>query len=71
MTDFMREYQIRTSFNYFKGRYYNAKKRINETHDYPIKKLRFVMPFIKKTYKLALTNIENDIFFLEEESKEY
>jgi len=71
ITEFMREYQIPTSFNYFKGRYYNAIKRINEDQDFPIGKLRFVMPFIKKTYKLAVTNIENDILLLEEEKKEY
>lgn len=71
LEQFMSKHQINTTFNNFKTKYYEAKKRINEKNDYPINKLELIKPFLKENYKQTVTKVENDIIFLEENKPEY
>lgn len=71
LEQFMSKHQINTTFDNFKTKYYDAKKRINEKKDYPINKLELIIPFLKENYKQTVTKVENDIFFLEENKPEY
>lgn len=68
---FMNKHSITTTFDNFKNNYHKAKKRINEINDFPISKLNNIIPFVKENYKQAVTKIENDINFLENESDDY
>lgn len=68
---FMDKHNVNTTFNTFKNNYHTAKKRINETNNFPISKLNHIIPFVKENYKQAVTKIENDIIFLENESDDY
>lgn len=67
----MSKHQINTTFDNFKTKYYEAKKRINEKNDYPINKLKLIIPFLKENYKQTVTKVENEINFLEENKPEY
>jgi len=71
LEQFMSKHQINTTFDNFKTKYYEAKKRINEKNDYPINKLELIIPFLKENYKQTVTKVENDISFLEENKPEY
>lgn len=71
LEQFMSEHEINTTFNNFKTKYYEARKRINERNDYPVNKLKLIIPFLKENYKQAVTKVENDIIFLEENEPEY
>lgn len=71
MKEFMSKHQINTTFDNFKAKYYEAKKRINEKNDYPINKLELIIPFLKENYKQTVTKVENDIIILEENKPEY
>lgn len=71
LEQFMNKHQINTTFDNFKTKYYEAKKRINEKNDYPINKLELIIPFLKENYKQTVTKVENDIIFLEENKPEY
>ncbi len=68
---FMKQHCIETTFNNFKTKYYEAKKRINKDNNYPISKLELIKPFLREYYKQAVTTIENDINFLEDNKSEY
>lgn len=70
MEQFMSKHQVNTTFDNFKVKYYEARKRINEKNDYPISKLKLIIPFLKENYKQTVTRVENDIFFLEENRPE-
>jgi len=70
MEKFMSKHQINTTFDNFKTKYYEVKKRINEKKDYPIRKLELIIPFLKKNYEQTVTMVENDIYFLEVEKEE-
>ncbi len=71
MEQFISKHKINTTFNNFKTKYYEAKRRINDKTDYPINKLEFIIPFLKENYKQTVTKVENDIFFLKENKTEY
>lgn len=71
LEQFMSKHQINTTFDNFKTKYYEAKKRINKKNDYPINKLELIIPFLKENYKQTVTKVENDIIFLEENKPEY
>lgn len=71
LEQFMSKHQINTTFDNFKTKYYEAKKRINEKNDYPINKLELIIPFLKENYKQTVTKVENEIFFLKENKPEY
>jgi hypothetical protein len=71
LEQFMNKHKINTTFDNFKTKYYEAKKRINEKKDYPISKLELIIPFLKENYKQTVAKVENDIFFLEENKPEY
>lgn len=71
LEQFMSKHQINTTFDNFKTKYYEAKKRINEKNDYPINKLELIIPFLKENYKQTVTKVENDIIILEENKPEY
>jgi len=71
LEQFMSKHQINTTFDNFKTKYYEAKKRINEKNNYPINKLELIIPFLKENYKQTVTKVENDITFLEENKPEY
>jgi len=71
LEQFMNKHQINTTFDNFKTKYYEAKKRINKKNDYPINKLELIIPFLKENYKQTVTKVENDIIFLEENNPEY
>lgn len=68
---FMSKHKIKTSYNSFRIKYSNAKKRINEICDYPIHKLELIIPFCKENYNQVVTKIENDIIFLKENHTDY
>lgn len=71
LEQFMSKHQINTTFDNFKTKYYEAKRRINEKNDYPTNKLELIIPFLKENYKQTVTKVENDIIFLEENKPEY
>jgi len=71
LEQFMSKHQINTTFDNFKTKYYEAKKRINEKNDYPINKLELIIPFLKENYKQTVTKVDNDITFLKENKPEY
>lgn len=67
MKDFIHKNKIIKSLSNFKNEYYSAKKRINITNDFPIKKLESIIPYMKINFPTTVTKIENDIIFLQEE----
>lgn len=71
MEQFMSKHQLNTTFDSFKTKYYEAKKRINDKNDYPVNKLELIIPFLKVNYIQTVIKIENDITFLEEHKPEY
>jgi len=71
MEQFMKDHGIKTTFQNFKSKYYEAKRRINKKSDYPIQKLKLIIPFLNKNYQRAVTRAEEDIIYLEEEQPEY
>jgi len=71
LEQFMSKHQVNTTFDNFKTKYYEAKKRINEKNDYPINKLELIIPFLKENYKQTVTKVENDIIYLEENKLDY
>jgi len=71
MEQFMRKHQVNTTFDNFKTKYYEAKRRINEKNNYPINKLELIIPFLKENYKQTVTKVENDITILKENKPEY
>ena len=71
MEQFMSKHQINTTFDNFKTKYYEAKKRINEKNDYPTNKLELIIPFLEENYNQAVTKVKNDIFFLKQNKTEY
>ena len=71
LEQFKSKHQVNTTFDNFKTKYYEAKKRINEKNDYPINKLELILPFLKENYKQTVTKVENDIIFLEENMPDY
>lgn len=71
MEQFMSKHNVTTTPENFKTKYYDAKRRINEKNDYPIKKLETIIPFLEENYKQTVTKVKNDITFLEEEKPEY
>ncbi len=64
---FLKQHNIATTINSFKNKYYEAKKRINEKNDYPISKLKKIIPFLTKNYPETVTKLQNDIEYLEDE----
>lgn len=67
---FIEKHKIQTSESNFKNEYINARKRINDLNNYPIKKLNKILPFIKKHYKETITQVKNDIIYLQNETTE-
>ena len=63
---FINTHNIETSSKSFKTKYYEAKKRINVNNDFPIHKLKQILPFLQENYNQTVTKVENDITFLEE-----
>lgn len=68
--NFAKNYNISSESN-LRNNYYKAKNRINQYQDFPIEKLKLIMPFMKENYPQAITLIENDISFLNEKLSEY
>lgn len=71
MEYFMKKHQLNTTFDNFKTKYYEAKKRINEKNNYPVNKLKKIIPFLKDNYKQTVTKVENELSFLEENNFDY
>ncbi|HMQ06048.1 MAG TPA: hypothetical protein PKC30_02050 [Saprospiraceae bacterium] len=71
LEQFMSKHQVNTTFENFKTKYYEAKKRINKKNDYPINKLELIIPFLKENYKQTVTKVENEIIFLKENKPDY
>ncbi len=71
MDQFLKQQKIGTTLNAFKKNYYKARKRINETSDYPIKKLEYIKPFLEKNYSQTIAKVENDIEFIKNEKSDY
>lgn len=71
MEQFMAKHQINTTFNNFKTKYYEAKRRINETDDYPIGKLELTIPFLKENYNRTVNFVDSDITLLKEKKQEH
>lgn len=70
MENFMVKHKVDTTFDNFKTKYYEAKKRINIKNDYPVKKLELIIPFLTENYNQTVCKVENDIIFLEENKLE-
>lgn len=68
---FQKKHHIKTTFDNFKSKYYEAKRRINKKNDFPINKLEELIPFLKKNYKHAAVLADRDIEFLNSESSDY
>ena len=71
MKQFMIDHSVSTTFNSFKSKYYTAKKRINISNDYPIDKLKLILPYLEENYKQTVTKVKNDIMILENEKHGY
>lgn len=71
MEKFMEKHEINTTFQNFRIKYYDAKKRLNNKNDYPINKLKSLIPFLRENYPQTVTKLENDIIFLESEQADY
>ncbi len=71
MDQFIKQQKIGTTIDSFKKNYYKARKRINETSDYPINKLEYIKPFLKKNYSQTIVKVKNDIEFLKNEKTDY
>lgn len=70
MEQFMNSHNIATTFKNFKAKYHTVKKRINKDNNYPLSKLKLILPFLKDHYNQTVTKVENDITFLETEQAE-
>lgn len=68
---FMNNHKVSTTYNNFKTKYYEAKRRINDKNDYPIDKLQKIIPFLEINYDQTVTKVENDIIILEENISDY
>ena len=68
---FMNNHKISTTYDNFKTKYYEAKRRINDKNDYPIDKLQKIIPFLEINYDQTVTKVENDIIILEENISDY
>lgn len=66
MKEFMKKHKLTTTFPTFKNKVSEAKKRINAKTDYPINKLKNIIPFLKANYKQAVIKVENDIYYLKD-----
>ena len=71
MNLFMEKHKLTTTFPSFKTKYYKASKQINKKNDYPIKKLKLIIPFLKENYKQTVTLVEKDKLLLEDENTDY
>ncbi|WP_313100556.1 hypothetical protein [Epilithonimonas sp.] len=68
---FMNNHKVSTTYDNFKTKYYEAKRRINDKNDYPIDKLQKIIPFLEINYDQTVTKVENDIIILEENISDY
>ena len=68
---FINKHNISTTFKSLKSKYYQARKRINEIEDFPIEKLKKIMPFLKENYQKTVVFVENDILILQEKDTGY
>ncbi len=71
MEKFIQIHKIKTTLNHFNNNYYTAKNRIHDKNDYPIEKLKLILPFLSKNYKKSVVKVKNDIEFLRAEKTEY
>ncbi len=71
MEQFISQHGVGTTLNTLKKNYYEARKRINKTCNYPIKKLDVIKPFLKKNYPQTIIKVKNDIEFLKDETPDY
>ncbi|MDA0197039.1 MAG: hypothetical protein O2951_18715 [Bacteroidetes bacterium] len=71
MEQFMEKHSIQTTFKYFRSKYYDSKKRIYQKGDYPINKLKKIIPFLRDNYHQTVTKVENEITFLQTEKPDY
>ncbi|WP_189604704.1 hypothetical protein [Salinimicrobium marinum] len=69
MQQFISEHPFHTTMNSFKNKYSMAKKQINRTHDYPLKKLELLIPYLEKNYPKTIGRVQNDLTFLKEEKE--
>lgn len=68
---FMNKHNISTTFKSLKSKYYQARKRINKIDDFPIEKLKKIMPFLKENYQQTVTKVESDIIYLKDKDTGY
>lgn len=65
LSKFMSDHKVTLSKNSVRNKYYEAKKRINIKIDYPITKLKSLLPFLRENYNQVVAKVENDIIFLQ------
>lgn len=71
MIEFMKNHSIGTTFKNFKAKYYEARNRITKKNDFPIFKLKLIIPFMNENYKKSVSRIESDMKILTEELPDY
>jgi len=71
MKCFKEQNGVKTTLKNLNAKYYQAKKRLNESCDFPIEKLNKIKPYLKENFPTTVTLLENEIFFLKEEQSDY
>ena len=68
LKDFKDKHGLSTTIENLRTKYYQARKRINDSKDYPLVKLDSVISFLADNYPVAVTLAKNDKEFLEAEA---
>lgn len=71
LEEFMSKHQINTTINNIRTKYYEAMKRINKRNDYPIDKLKSIIPFLTENYPQTVNKVLSDIEILESLDPDY
>lgn len=64
MKRFINDHNKKMSLNNFKNQYHKAVSRINEKNDYPINKLKAIIPYLEENYPDVVPRVEGDINFI-------
>jgi hypothetical protein len=67
---FRAKHNLSTTYKSLVSQYHRTRRRIVETSDYPIEKLNFIIPFLNANYPTVVTQVEEDIKFLQDEISE-
>lgn len=71
LIEFMNKHNINGTFKHFRVQYYEAKKRINKECNFPVEKLKEIIPFLEQNYNQTIIKVENDIHYITENATDY